>query len=181
MKNSLCKGVSSVIFMRSEWWLMHSGIFSGSRPFPWLLYHVFAPVPCYSAPAPIFRNKNGNGNGSGIFPPVPVRFHPYLRAGSKGAWSARWGRHPSVSPSPSKGSRPGSAMACTTPVERWGFCTFWASGCPEEGGQPRWGRGPIAGPGNQVGSCRLGRAEFSRSIKRQSFRRLQTKWRGSSI
>ena len=72
--------------------------------------------------------------------------------------AARWGRHPSVSPSPSKGSRPGSAMACTTPVERWGFCTFWASGCPEEGGQPRWGRGPIAGPGNQVGSCRPGRA-----------------------
>ena len=36
---------------------MHSGRFSGSRPFPCPLYPVSAPVPGYSAPAPIFRNK----------------------------------------------------------------------------------------------------------------------------
>jgi hypothetical protein len=45
------------------------------------IYSVTVFATAFSAPAPVFGKKNGNENGRGSFPPVPIRFHPYVGRG----------------------------------------------------------------------------------------------------
>jgi hypothetical protein len=35
-------------------------------------------LPPFPLPLPFSVKKYGNGNGRGSFPPIPVRFHPYM-------------------------------------------------------------------------------------------------------